>query len=217
MPQLDSLAFSSQIFWLFVILVFSYYLFLKICVIRVKFSLGFKRFLILGDKNNSFYKLSQTYLKEKNRNDLLFFFNSYNFSLNSSEAVYSNKHFISEVGEKMSSIPVLGLVSKPLETIGGMFESKTNKEMDYVFILSFDNNFYQFNISNKEIELTDLINFSKDINYFYERFFNYFKLFFSLIKFYIYELLFTVFFYFLNFFKKLERTIQLYKLLKTKI
>jgi hypothetical protein len=217
MPQLDSLAFSSQIFWLFVILIFSYYLFLKICVIRVKFSLGFKRFLILGDKNNSFYKLSQSYIKEKNRNDLLFFFNSYNFSLNSSEAVYSNKHFISEVGEKVSNMPVIGIIAKPLEIIGGIFESKTNKEMNYVFILSFDNNFYQFNISNKEIELTDLINFSKDINYFYERFLNYFKLFFSLIKFYIYELLFTVFFYFLNFFKKLERTIQLYKLLKTKI
>lgn len=217
MPQLDSLAFSSQIFWLFIILTFSYYLFLKICVIRVKFSLGFKRFLILGDKNNSFYKLSKDYIKERNRNDLLFFFNSYNFSLNSSEAVYSNKHFISEIGEKLSSIPVLGIISKPLEIAGGMFESKINKDMDYVFILSFDNNFYQFNVSNKEIELTDLINFSKDINYFYERFLNYFKLFFSLIKFYIYELLFTVFFYFLNFFKKLERTIQLYKLLKTKI
>lgn len=217
MPQLDSLAFSSQIFWLFLILVFSYYLFLKICVIRIKFSLGFKRFLILGDKNNSFYKLSQSYLKEKNRNDLLFFFNSYNFSLNSNEVVYSNKHFISEIGEKVSSVPGLGLISKPLESVGSMFEGKKSNDLDYVFILSFDTNFYQFNISNKEIELVDLLNFSKDINYFYERFLNYFKLFFSLIKFYIYELLFTVFFYFLNFFKKLERTIQLYKLLKTKI
>lgn len=217
MPQLDSLAFSSQIFWLFVILIFSYYLFLKICVIRVKFSLGFKRFLILGDKNNSFYKLSQNYIKEKGRNELLFFFNSYNFSLNSNEAVYADKHFVSEIAEKINSIPVVGVVAKPLEMVGSMLEGKGTKELDYVFILSFDNNYYQFNISNKEIELTDLINFSKDINYFYERFLNYFKLFFSLIKFYIYELLFTVFFHFLNFFKKLEKVIQLYKLLKTKI
>ena len=61
MPQLDRLAFYSQIFWLFFGLIFFYFFFLQICVVRLKFNLGLKRFLLQPNRHSQFRDLAQSF------------------------------------------------------------------------------------------------------------------------------------------------------------
>jgi hypothetical protein len=201
MPQLDKLTFTSQIFWFFLFFLFLYYFFIQIVVLRIKFSLGLKRFFLQNDKNSSFYDLVKMF-KVDSRENLLFFFSNSN-SLVETKNIFS--YYISKVIVLFTSF-----FSK--EEANTLVSND-----DYFFVLEFDKTYYS-NIynqlqRNKNLEIKEFTIVTKNILFFYEKFNNLIGFFFKMVQFYIYEVNFVLFYYFFNVFFKFRSVLYYIKLL----
>jgi hypothetical protein len=195
MPQLDKLTFTSQIFWFFLFFILLYYFFIQIVVLRIKFSLGLKRFFLQNDKTSNFYDLVKN-LKMDSRENLIFFFS------NKSSLVEDKNIF-------------LYYISKFFNLFGDYNVQITNN--DYIFLLEFDktyyNNVYGMLQKDKKLDFKELNILTKNILFFYEKFNSLIESFFKLVQFYVYEVNFVLFYYFFNVFFKFRSILYYLKLL----
>jgi hypothetical protein len=199
MPQLDKLTFTSQIFWFFFFFLLLYYFFIKIVVLRIKFTLGLKRFFLQNDKNSNFYDFVKI-LKVDSRENLVFFFS------NGDDLIETQKIFSYYISKFFSSFN--SFFSKD-EKLYGLNE--------YIFVLEFNKTYYSnaYNMlqKGKNLELKELSVITKNILFFYEKFNILIGSFFKLVQFYIYEVNFVLFYYFFNVFFKFRSVLYYLKLL----
>src|SRR6185312_5130365 len=119
------------------------------------------------------------------RNNLIFFFSQ------ESNSVETNKN-------------ILGYyISKIFDYLGINNIANTTND-NYVYILNYDNSYYSnmYSIAQKEkqIEFREFGTWTKNIIHFYDRFNGVLTFFFKSVQFYIYEVNFTLFYYFFNVF-----------------
>ena len=213
MPQLDKLAFGSQIFWLLIIFIFSYYFYIQICVIRLKFSLGLKRYIFQLEKYNDFYEFFSA--NKTQRKELLFFF----------ENVESEgKKFFFDVSSSnilriIIQSPAGSVVEQMLLTMNNWITPVTNYlENEYMYIVNFDKTYESFFFSSSQRisrqETERLLSFGSDLNSMYLSFEKHMMFFLRLIKFYVFNVLFSFFFELYNGFLSSQRRISVLKVMK---
>jgi hypothetical protein len=176
-----------------------YYFFIKIVVLRIKFTLGLKRFFLQNDKNSNFYDFVKI-LKVDSRENLVFFFS------NGDDLIETQKIFSYYISKFFSSFN--SFFSKD-EKLYGLNE--------YIFVLEFNKTYYSnaYNMlqKGKNLELKELSVITKNILFFYEKFNILIGSFFKLVQFYIYEVNFVLFYYFFNVFFKFRSVLYYLKLL----
>lgn len=218
MPQLDKLAFGSQIFWLLIIFIISYYFYIQICVVRLKFSLGLKRYIFQVEKYNDFYEFFQTNKVQKK--ELLFFFENENLGV---EKTVSKRFFFdvssSNFLRLMLQSPIGGVLEKWLLTLNNIIAPLANYlESEYVFIVNFEKSYESYFFSSSQRiskqETERLLSFGSDLNFMYMSFEKYMILFLRLVKFYVFNVLFSFFFELYNGFLSVQRSLSVLKIMK---
>lgn len=218
MPQLDKLAFGSQIFWLLMIFIFSYYFYIQICVVRLKFSLGLKRYIFQLEKYNHLYEFFSS--NKMQRSELLFFFEN---GFGNVEQKVSKKFFVdissSNIIQLFLQSPVGGALEKILVFLNNAISPLTNYlKSEYVFIINFEKSYELFFFSSSQRifnqETERLLSFSFDLNIMYISFENYIMFFLRLVKFYVFNVLFSFFFDLYNGFLIAQRRLFVLKVMK---
>jgi hypothetical protein len=197
MPQLDKLTFTSQIFWFFLFFVILYYFFVQVILLRIKFSLGLRRFFLKGNLN--FYELAK-YFNLNSRNGLIFFF------YNEASENYSSRNLL----KNFTKIGLGGYIDYKFFEIQAEY-------FPYIFILNYDRSYYGFFYTKfqreKNFEFKKFDFWNKNLLAYYDNFSLLMNSFFKAVQFYIYEVNFTLFYYFFNIFLKFKNILYYIKLI----